>query len=243
MQEITGTIQPGSRAQVLDKLLVEQQRGITVKAQTASLLYTHRGQQYLLNLIDTPGHVDFSYEVSSSLAACQGTLLVVDAAQGIQAQTLANFYLAFERNLTVIPVINKIDLPGAQVQETMRQLEEAFDMQPQDMLQISAKSGLGVPSVLQAIVERIPCPPADETAPLKALMFDSWYDAYRGVISLVALRDGTIAAGDKVTTASNGLSYEVTEVGLMRPEQTPTALLRAGQVGYVIMGMKSRKVT
>lgn len=195
-------------------LTVERERGITVKAQTASLFHTHKGQTYLLNLIDTPGHVDFGYEVSSSLAACQGTLLLVDATQGVQAQTLANFFLAFERDLTIIPVINKVDMDAADVDKVTAELESALDIDGEDVLLVSAKTGFGVNTVLEAVVERI-APPAVETGPLKALLFDSWYDHYRGVINMVQIRSGSLRVGDKITFASSGQSYDVIEVSLL----------------------------
>jgi elongation factor 4 len=187
--EITGTVIPQGQAQVLDRLQVERERGITVKAQTATLFHTAEdGQRYLLNLIDTPGHVDFNYEVSCSLAACQGTLLIVDASQGVQAQTLANFYLAFDRDVTIIPVVNKVDLPTAQVENSLKQMESLFDFAPKDAILVSAKTGLNIQALLSAIVARIPPPKASPDKPLRALLFDSWYDDYRGVVSLVEVR-------------------------------------------------------
>ncbi|KAM4621548.1 translation factor GUF1, mitochondrial isoform 3-T3 [Polymixia lowei] len=212
--EITGAIAKTEKnKQVLDKLQVERERGITVKAQTASLFYTHQGQQYLLNLIDTPGHVDFSYEVSRSISACQGVLLIVDANQGIQAQTVANFYLAFEAQLTIIPVINKI----------------------------SAKLGTNAERVLQEVVDRIPPPMARTEDPFKALVFDSNFDHYRGVVANIAVFGGHVRKGDKIVSAHLGKSYEVNELGLLRPEEHPTDRLCAGQVGYVVAGMKDVK--
>ncbi|XP_025031758.1 translation factor GUF1, mitochondrial isoform X2 [Python bivittatus] len=209
--EITGTIaKTDHNKQVLDKLQVERERGITVKAQTASLIYNHEGTNYLLNLIDTPGHVDFNYEVSRSLSACQGVLLVVDANEGIQAQTVANFYLAFEAQLSIIPVINKI----------------------------SAKLGTNVERILQAVIERIPPPVANIHEPLKALVFDSTFDTYRGVIANIALFNGEIHKGHKITTAHTKKIYEVNEVGILTPNERPTHKLYAGQVGYLIAGMR-----
>lgn len=184
--EMTGTVIPQGQAQVLDRLQVEKERGITVKAQTAALFYTSEdGKKYLLNLIDTPGHVDFNYEVACSLAACQGTLLVVDASQGVQAQTLANFFLAFEKDVKIIPVVNKVDLPTAQVDSALKQMETLFDLEPKEAVLVSAKTGLNINALLKAIVERIPPPQASPAKPLRALLFDSWYDDYRGVVSLV----------------------------------------------------------
>ncbi len=240
--EITGTINERmKKEQFLDKLQVEKERGITVKAQTASMFYEYEGETYLLNLIDTPGHVDFSYEVSRSLYACQGALLLVDAAQGVQAQTMANFYLAFEQDLSIVPVINKIDLPTSDVPRVERELDSLFDFKPNEIIQASAKANIGTKEILDAIVTRIPAPTAYEDKPLKALLFDSWYDEYRGVICLIALHDGMIKKGEMITLAQSHISYEVLECGLMYPEPTPTGMLHAGQVGYVITGMKTVK--
>ncbi|KAJ3083324.1 Translation factor guf1 mitochondrial [Quaeritorhiza haematococci] len=249
---MTGTIKKDKQnKQVLDKLKVERERGITVKAQSASMLYTHNGEEYLLNLIDTPGHVDFSYEVSRSLAACQGTLLLVDACQGIQAQTVANFYLAYAEGLEIVPVINKfvatkIDLPAADPDKVARQLQTAFEIDSisdsassASIIQISAKTGVNTAAILPSIIERIPPPTADLTAPFRALLFDSWYDQYRGVICLVAVGDGKIVKGDWIMSTHTKNSYEISELGIMYPEPTPTASLQAGQVGYLILGMKS----
>ncbi len=227
--------------QFLDKLQVEKERGITVKAQTASLFYEYNGKIYLLNLIDTPGHVDFTYEVSRSLYACQGALLLVDAVQGVQAQTMANFYLAFEQNLTIVPVINKIDMMNADPDRVGREMEKVFDTQKEDLLLISAKVGLGIDELLAAVVERIQPPTGDMNKPLKALLFDSWYDEYRGVICLIEIIDGSLKKGDMVMAAHTGQSYEVLELGLMYPEPTPMPALFTGQVGYVITGMKTVK--
>ncbi len=240
--EYTGTLSDRTkRAQFMDKLQVERERGITVKAQTASMFFEHEGKKYLLNLIDTPGHVDFSYEVSRSLYACQGALLLVDAAQGVQAQTMANFYLAFDQDLTIIPIINKIDLPTADVARVTRELSSLFDFKPDEIVAASAKTGVGTKDILDAIVTRIPAPFGTDEAPLKALLFDSWFDEYRGVICLMALQDGVIKKGDLISLAQAGTSYEVLELGLMYPEPTPMKALYAGQVGYIITGMKSVK--
>jgi len=238
--EITGTLSERKRTQqFLDKLQVERERGITVKAQTASMFYEHNGKTYLLNLIDTPGHVDFSYEVSRSLYACQGALLLVDAAQGVQAQTVANFYLAFEQGLTVIPVLNKIDLPAADPEGVKEQLVTLFDFESQEIIEASAKSNIGTTEILNAIVNQIPAPVANRDEKLKALLFDSWYDEYRGVVCLVALENGVMRKGDIITLAEKGISYEVLELGLMYPDPTPLDALYAGQVGYLITGMKT----
>ncbi|XP_038625059.1 translation factor GUF1, mitochondrial isoform X1 [Tachyglossus aculeatus] len=238
--ELTGTIaNTGRNKQVLDKLQVERERGITVKAQTASLFYHFGGVEYLLNLIDTPGHVDFSYEVSRSLSACQGVLLVVDANEGIQAQTVANFFLAFEAQLSIIPIINKIDLKNADPERVANQVEKMFDIPGQDCIRISAKLGTNVEQVLQGIIERIPPPVVDRQNPLKALVFDSTFDQYRGVIANVALFGGEVCRGDKVVSAHSQKTYEVNEVGVLTPDGQPTQKLYAGQVGYLIAGMKA----
>ncbi|KAL6861526.1 hypothetical protein ACP4OV_017226 [Aristida adscensionis] len=251
--ELTGTIQKGhGQPQYLDKLQVERERGITVKAQTATMFYSlateqaaasngPESQRYLLNLIDTPGHVDFSYEVSRSLAACQGALLVVDAAQGVQAQTIANFYLAFESNLSIIPVINKIDQPTADPDNVKAQLKRLFDIDPSEALLTSAKTGQGLEQVLPAVIERIPSPPGKCDSPVRMLLLDSYYDEYKGVICHVAVVDGALHKGDKIASAATGRAYEVLDVGIMHPELTPTGVLYNGQVGYVISGMRSTK--
>uniref|UniRef100_A0A8C5K0P5 GUF1 homolog, GTPase n=1 Tax=Jaculus jaculus TaxID=51337 RepID=A0A8C5K0P5_JACJA len=237
--ELTGTIdKTKNNKQVLDKLQVERERGITVKAQTASLVYSFEGKQYLLNLIDTPGHVDFSYEVSRSLSACQGVLLVVDANEGIQAQTVANFFLAFEAQLSIIPVINKIDLKNADPERVEKQIEKVFDIPSDECIKISAKLGTNVESVLQAVIERIPPPKVNRKNPLRALVFDSTFDQYRGVVANVALFDGVVSKGDKIMSAHTQKTYEVNEVGVLNPSEQSTQKLYAGQVGYLIAGMK-----
>ncbi|XP_019268519.2 translation factor GUF1, mitochondrial isoform X1 [Panthera pardus] len=237
--ELTGTIdKTKNNKQVLDKLQVERERGITVKAQTASLFYNWEGKQYLLNLIDTPGHVDFSYEVSRSLSACQGVLLVVDANEGIQAQTVANFFLAFEAQLSVIPVINKIDLKNADPERVEKQIEKVFDIPSDECIKISAKLGTNVERVLQAVIERIPPPKVHRKNPLRALVFDSTFDQYRGVIANVALFDGVVSKGDKIVSAHTKKIHEVNEVGVLNPNEQPAHKLYAGQVGYLIAGMK-----
>jgi GTP-binding protein LepA len=237
--EYTNTISANHKEQFLDKLQVERERGITVKAQTASMFYAYNNKSYLLNLIDTPGHVDFSYEVSRSLHACQGALLLVDAVDGVQAQTMANFYLAFEQNITIIPVINKIDLPHAHPDKIAHQLEKLFDFKPEEILYISAKTGKGIQDILPAVIQRIPPPPAHPTAPLKALLFDSWFDEYRGVVCLIYIQDGELRKGDRIKLAQMDKEYEILELGLMHPDETPQEALYAGQVGYIITGMKT----
>ncbi|MFO7295087.1 MAG: translation elongation factor 4 [Clostridia bacterium] len=239
--EMTGTLtEREMQDQVLDTMELERERGITIKAQAVRLVYKYKdGEEYILNLIDTPGHVDFTYEVSKSLAACEGALLVVDASQGIQAQTLANLYLALEHDLEIIPVINKIDLPSARPDWTKQQIEEMIGLDAQDAPLISAKNGIGIEEVLDRIIERIPPPEGDEDAPLRALIFDSFYDNYRGVITYVRIKEGTVKAGQRIRIMSNGKEFEVTEVGIFRPHLAPVDELKAGDVGYIAAGIKN----
>ncbi|XP_015596783.1 translation factor GUF1 homolog, mitochondrial [Cephus cinctus] len=237
--EMTGAIRANSGAQVLDKLQVEKDRGITVKAQTASLNYTYDGVEYLLNLIDTPGHVDFSNEVSRSLSVCQGVLLLVDANDGVQAQTVANFYLAFGQDLTVIPLINKVDLKNADPERVAKQLNTLFDIEESDILKISAKFGMGVDKVLEAIVKRIPPPVVDRQKPFRALLFDSWYDRYKGAVSLVSIREGSVSVGQYISFVHTKKSYEVKSLALLRPEEQNVKSLIAGQVGCIACNMRS----
>jgi elongation factor 4 len=240
--EVTGTLSTRHKnEQFLDKLQVEKERGITVKAQTVSMVYTYKGEEYLLNLIDTPGHVDFSYEVSRSLYACQGALLLVDACQGVQAQTMANFYLAFEQDLTIVPIINKIDMANADTDRVARELDSLFDFKKEELLLASAKTGLGIDSILNAIVERMPAPTTQIEDTARALLFDSWFDDYRGVICLITLESGMLKKGDNITLAHTNTRYEVLEIGVMYPGPVPTNALYAGQVGYIITGMKTVK--
>jgi GTP-binding protein LepA len=237
---LTGTMDAKKAVdQVLDSMDLERERGITIKAHTVRLLYRARdGEQYTLNLIDTPGHVDFSYEVSRALAACEGAILIVDASQGIEAQTLANYYLAADAGLTIIPVINKIDLPAADVEATRAQITELLGLDGADALAISAKHGTGVPEVLEAIVSRIPPPTGDLAAPLKALVFDSFYDSYQGVVVYLRLRDGRVRAGTRILLMSNGRAYDVQQLGVFTPEMRQVEELSAGQVGYLTASMK-----
>ena len=225
--------------QVLDSMDLERERGITIKAHSVRLLYdASDGNRYQFNLIDTPGHVDFSYEVSRSLAACEGALLVVDASQGVEAQTLANTYLAVNNNLAIIPVINKIDLPGAEVERTREQIEHALAIEGTDALLVSAKRGTGVPEVLEAVVERIPPPAGSPEAPLRALIFDSWFDTYRGAIVVMRVMEGTIRTGQTIRLWSNGQDYPVEELGIRTPKHQRVDALCAGEVGYLIAGIK-----
>jgi len=229
------------KKQVLDSMDIEQERGITIKAQTASLSYRAKdGQTYTINLIDTPGHVDFTYEVSRSLQACEGALLIVDAAQGVEAQTLANVYLALENNLEIIPVINKIDLPSADVEEAKRQIEEVIGLDASEAIAISAKTGKGIGDVLEAVVARIPAPKDCDTKPLRALVVDSWFDAYVGAVALVRVFEGILSKGDKVRlmSASTVNSYDVQDVGAFMPQPTSLKALHSGDVGFLVAGIR-----
>ena len=241
MLEVTGVVDARQmRAQYLDKMDIERERGITIKAQNVRLPRTAEdGKDYVLNMIDTPGHVDFTYEVSRSLAACEGTLLLVDAAQGIEAQTLANLYLALENDLHIIPVLNKIDLPAAQPDKYAEEIAKIIGCQPDDVLRISAKTGVGVPEVLNAIVRDVPAPMGTLDAPARAMIFDSVYDAYRGVITYVRVMDGQLSTKDRGLMMSTQNAHEILEVGVVSPEMKPTEFLSAGEVGYVIPGVKN----
>lgn len=230
--------------QVLDHMDLERERGITIKAHPVTIEYKHSdGITYKLNLIDTPGHVDFSYEVSRSLAACEGALLVTDASQGVEAQTMANYFLAVDNNLEIIPVINKIDLPIADPDRVKGEIEDILALPADDALLISAKEGIGTQSVLEALVERLPAPEGDETKPLRALVFDSQYDPYRGVVLFVRIVDGTVKRGSFIKLMSNGKSYETDEVGIFTPEMKKTEDLKAGDVGYIIAQIKDIRDT
>src|ERR671925_307058 len=234
--EITGALQPREmEAQVLDSMDLERERGITIKAHAVRLSYkADDGETYVLNLIDTPGHVDFSYEVTRSLSASEGALLIVDASQGVEAQTLANAYLAVENNLEIVPVINKIDLPGAQPEEAKRQIEDIVGLDASHAILASAKEGTGVKDILEAIVHRLPPPVGDPSAPLKALIFDSWYDAYRGVIILTRVIDGAIRAGQKIRFMAKGQEYESLQIGIFTPKATEVDELGVGEVGFLV---------
>jgi len=238
--EKTGTVsEREAQAQFLDNMELERERGITIKAQTVRMSYTAQdGKQYELNLIDTPGHVDFAYEVSRSLAACEGALLVVDASQGVEAQTLANVYLALEHNLEVIPVINKIDLPSADPERTRAEIEDVIGIDASQAVLTSAKEGTGIEDVLEAVVKRIPRPKGDPDAPLKALIFDSWYDSYRGVVMLVRVLEGTLALRQKIMLWSNRKRFEVEDLGVFSPFSKPVQRLIAGEVGILVANVK-----
>ncbi|HBW12913.1 MAG TPA: elongation factor 4 [Proteiniclasticum sp.] len=238
--EYTGTLsQREMDKQVLDNMELEQERGITIKSKAVRLIYHREDGDYILNLIDTPGHVDFNYEVSRSLQACEGAILVVDATQGVQAQTLANCYLALDNDLEILPVINKIDLASARVDEVVKEIEDVIGLEAEDCPKISAKTGLNIPDVLEGIIQHIPAPEGDENGTLRALIFDSTYDSYKGVVSFVRVKEGTITPGMKVKFMATGKEYEVTEVGVFIPEYLPVDALKAGDVGYITGSIKN----
>ncbi len=239
--EATGALQAREmEAQVLDSMDLERERGITIKAHPVRLNYTAKdGQAYVLNLIDTPGHVDFSYEVTRSLAACEGALLLVDASQGVEAQTLANAYLAVEHNLEIIPVINKIDLPSAEPEEARRQIEEIIGLDGAGAILTSAKEGIGITEVLEAVVHRLPPPKGDAAAPLKALIFDSWYDPYRGVVIVARVLEGTLRKGTKIRLMMLGQDYEIDQIGVFSPKPVPIDDLGPGEVGFIVANIKT----
>ena len=236
----TGTISARDmQQQVLDDMELERERGITIKSKAVRMFYEFEGEEYILNLIDTPGHVDFTYEVSRSLNACEGALLVVDATQGIEAQTLANVYLALEQNLEILPVINKIDLPSADVENTVKEIEDVIGLPAGDAPRISAKEGLNIEDVLHTIVKNVPPPQGDADAPLQALIFDSCYDNFKGALSFVRIKNGTVRVGDKILMMSTGAQFEVTETGVFTPGYTPCESLSAGDVGYIAASIKN----
>jgi len=237
--DFTGAITEREKvSQFLDNMELERERGITIKAQTVRLNYNYNGNDYILNLIDTPGHVDFSYEVSKSLAACEGALLVVDATQGVEAQTLANVYIASDMNLAVVPVINKIDLPSADTEKTKKEIEEVVGIEADNAILASAKEGIGIKEILEAIINKIPPPKGDPLSPLKALIFDSWFDSYQGVVALIRIFDGKVSPGDVILLMNSGVSYEVQKVGVYNPYMKESSVLAAGEVGFVIANIK-----
>ncbi|HHH40273.1 MAG TPA: elongation factor 4, partial [Sedimenticola sp.] len=239
IQVCGGLAEREMEAQVLDSMDLERERGITIKAQSVTLHYKAKnGEDYQLNFIDTPGHVDFSYEVSRSLAACEGALLVVDAAQGVEAQSVANCYTAIEQGLEVLPVLNKIDLPAADPEKVIKEIEEIIGLEAHDAIQVSAKTGLGIPELLEELVQKIPPPEGDPDAPLQALIIDSWFDPYVGVISLIRVMNGVIRPKDKMCILSTGRTYQVEKVGVFTPKRTDMPQLGSGEVGYVIAGIK-----
>jgi GTP-binding protein LepA len=227
--------------QVLDDMDLEREKGITIKSHAIQINYTHNGQEYILNLIDTPGHVDFSYEVSRALAACEGALLLVDATQGIQAQTISNLYLAMENDLEIIPVINKIDMDGAMIDEVQDQIIDLIGCKPEDILLASARTGIGVPEILTAIVERIPSPKGNPDAPLQALVFDSVFNSFRGIIVYYRILNGTLSKGEKVKFVSTNQEYEADEVGILKLRPEAKQQVKTGDVGYIITGIKNAK--
>jgi GTP-binding protein LepA len=240
--EVTKTITERQMMdQVLDDMDLEREKGITIKSHAIQINYNHNGEQYTLNLIDTPGHVDFSYEVSRALAACEGALLLVDATQGIQAQTISNLYLAIENDLEIIPVINKIDMDGAMIEEVKDQIIELIGCKPEDILLASGRTGVGVDDILKAIVEKIPAPKGDPTAPLQALIFDSVFNSFRGIIVYYRILNGSIKKGDKVKFVSTGQEYEADEVGILKLSLEPKQEVTTGDVGYIITGIKNAK--
>ena len=225
--------------QILDDMDLERERGITIKSHAIRMPYTHNGEEYTLNLIDTPGHVDFSYEVSRSLASCEGALLLVDASQGIEAQTMSNMYLALENNLEIVPVLNKIDIPNADIEGVLHEIEETIGIDSEEVFKISAKQNIGIEELLVGITEKIPAPGGDENLPPQALIFDSYYDVYRGVVVLIRMYDGTLKKGDQIKFMSNGKSFQIEEIGHLGIVLDPCEQLSSGEVGYIIAGIKN----
>ena len=238
--EMSGTVaKRDMQAQILDSMELEREKGITIKLAPTRLIYNYKGEEFELNLIDTPGHVDFTYEVSRSLVACEGALLLVDASQGVEAQTLANTFLALDNNLEIVPIINKIDLPSARVSEVKKEIEEVIGLDAEDCPCISAKEGLNIEDVFKAIIEKIPAPSGDENAKLKCLIFDSHYDNFKGAICLIRVFDGKIKKGDRILMMQTKKEFEVTEVGIFVPTTKECEVLKAGEVGYVAGSIKT----
>ena len=237
--QTTGTISDRDmKAQALDDMDIERERGITIKSHAIQMNYKFRGEDYVLNLIDTPGHVDFSYEVSRSIAACEGALLIVDASQGIEAQTISNLYLALEHNLTIIPILNKMDLPGAMPEEVTDQIVELIGCDPSEVIQASGKTGLGVLDILTAVIDRVSAPKGDESAPLQAMIFDSVFNPFRGIIAYFRIMNGSITKGEKIKFFNTGKTYNADEIGILKMELSPKNKVSAGDVGYIISGIK-----
>ncbi|MEJ6797655.1 MAG: translation elongation factor 4 [Crocinitomicaceae bacterium] len=240
--QTTGTISDRDmQAQALDDMDIERERGITIKSHAIQMNYNFEGEDYVLNLIDTPGHVDFSYEVSRSIAACEGALLIVDASQGIEAQTISNLYLALEHDLVIIPILNKMDLPGAMPEEVSDQIIDLIMCEPDDIIPASGKTGLGVNDILKAVINRIPAPSGDESAPLQAMIFDSVFNPFRGIIAYYRVRNGTVKKGQKIKFFNTGKSYNADEVGILKMTLSPKNEVKAGDVGYIISGIKASK--
>ena len=238
--EVTGAITEREKQdQLLDNMDIERERGITIKLNAVSLNYNYKGEDYLLHLIDTPGHVDFSYEVSRSLAACEGAILVVDAAQGIEAQTLANLYLALENNLTIIPVINKIDLPNADPEKVKQELIDTLGFKADEIVLTSAKNGIGIEDLIHTVIEKIPAPTGEKKQSLQALIFDSYFDAYRGIVTSIGIVNGSVHVGDKFRMVATGATYEVVELGVHTPHEVKKKSLETGEVGYLCASIKS----
>ncbi|MBR4745510.1 MAG: GTP-binding protein, partial [Clostridia bacterium] len=238
--EFTHTVEKRDlQSQMLDSMDIERERGITIKLTPTTMKYNYKGEEYTLNLIDTPGHVDFTYEVSRSLAACEGAILIVDASQGVEAQTLANVYLALENDLEILPVINKIDLPSADVENARKEIEDVIGLPAFNAPAVSAKDGTNINAVLEQIIEQIPSPKGDEKAPLKALIFDSYYDNFKGAVSLVRVFDGCVKKGSKIHMINTGKDFDVTEVGIFHPQAKEMDELRAGDVGYICASIKN----
>ncbi len=239
--ELTGTISKRDmkHEQILDMMDLEQERGITIKLQPVRMEWSHAGEKYILNLIDTPGHVDFSYEVSRSLAACEGAILIVDATQGIEAQTLANCYMALDHNLTIVPVLNKIDLPAAEVSKRAKEIEEALGIPADEIIAVSAKEGTNVEEVLKRVVETVPPPKTEDTGETKALIFDSVYDSYKGVVTYVRVKEGSLKRGDKITMLHTRAVFDILEVGYFKPKYKPADVIACGEIGYVVTGLKT----
>jgi len=237
--QTTGTISDRDmQSQALDDMDLERERGITIKSHAIQMNYKFKGEDYVLNLIDTPGHVDFSYEVSRSIAACEGALLIVDASQGIEAQTISNLYLALEHDLEIIPILNKMDLPGAMPEEVSDQIIELIGCKMEDIIQASGKTGLGVDAILEAVINRIPAPKGDENAPLQAMIFDSVFNPFRGIIDYYRIKNGTLHKGEKIKFFNTGRSYNADEIGILKMTLSPKNEVKAGDVGYIISGIK-----